>query len=128
MAIAIRKKIVGMRFYFFALASMLGCTSCQLIDSTEREYEALFKKQKMIIVPYTKEHAARHGLGFEILMKREEASKVRAPDSEEFRNLLKGQLTAERSLGNNYCPDGYNVDRVIYSKHWYTAIWVNCKQ
>ncbi len=115
------------RLKILILISMLGCAACQLIDSTTREYEALFKKQKMIIVPYTSEHIARHGLGFEILMKREEAWKVRAPESQEFRQILEGQLSIERSLGNNYCPNGYEIDRVINSKHWYMAIWVNCK-
>ena len=113
--------------YAVVLICALTCSSCQLFDPTVREYETLFKTQKMIIGPYTPEHAARNGPGFGVTMQPDEARKVNAPNSAEFRKMLEEQLSIERSHGKNYCPYGYEVDRTIYSKHWYTEIWVNCK-
>lgn len=103
------------------------CSACLSFDSTAQEYEKLFKSQKMIVKPATPEHVARNGLGFGITMKPEEASRVDPPNGAEFRKLLEEQLSRERLQGHDYCPNGYEIDRVNYFKHWYTEIWVNCK-
>ena len=98
------------------------CSGCQLFDPTMREYETLFKQQKMIIKPYLPEY----GSGFVVSMKPEEAAQLNLPNSPEFREMLEKQLSIERSQGKNYCPNGYVIDKVRYFKHWYTKIEVNC--
>ncbi|MEJ1959284.1 MAG: hypothetical protein WDM70_07530 [Nitrosomonadales bacterium] len=103
------------------------CSGCLFLDPSAREDETLFKTQRMIIKPFTVEVAARSGPGFEVTMKPDEASKINAPFSIEFKEMLTKQLVEERAKGNNYCPSGYVIDRIIYSRHWYAEIWVNCK-
>ncbi len=93
-----------------------------------REYEAQLEHQKMIIAPYSPEHASRHGPGFAVTMKREVAAQMAAPNGAEFMAELERQLNLERSRGNNYCPSGYAPVKIINSKHWYTEVWVDCNR
>jgi hypothetical protein len=77
----------------------------------------------MVIGPYS----ARYGAGFTITMKPDVARRVNAPQGSEFQEMLNRQLAVERSHGHDYCPNGYEIVRTIYSNHWYTEVWVDCK-
>lgn len=114
------------RIVLIALTCLL-CSACQLFDPTVKKYETMFEHQKMIIDPYSPEHAARHGPGFGITMEPNEARRVNAPNSAEFKAMLEEQLTKERLLGNDYCPYGYDIVKTLYFKHWYTEFWVDCR-
>lgn len=98
-----------------------------VLGSQAREYETLFKSQKMIINPYSAEAVSRYGPGFVVVMKPEEARTINAPNNMEFREMLTKQLSEERLQGKNYCPNGYEFTNIIYSMHWYTEISFSCK-
>lgn len=128
MAIPIAKKVTMIKLYFaLGFVTLFMCSACQLFDPAVQEYETQFKSQKMIISSYSSEYASKHGSGFVVMMESDVSHKMDAPNSMEFRDELAKQLSEERSHGNNYCPGGYEIHRIINFKHWYTNILVDCK-
>jgi hypothetical protein len=116
-----------LRAFLIFVSSTAIMSGCQLFDPQIREYERLLDTQKIVINPYSPEYSSRHGSGFVIYMRREEIRRLNAPYSEEFKAFLEKQLLAERSNGNNYCPDGYKFVDLIYFTHWYPTISFDCK-
>ncbi|HET7832327.1 MAG TPA: hypothetical protein VFK88_05130 [Gallionella sp.] len=109
--------------YGLALGALFMSSACQFYYADE----AILEHQKMIIDPYTPEVASKYGAGFVVTMRRDEAKKVKAPTSPEFKKMLEEQLAVERSLGHSYCPSGYEIKEIRYFAHSHTTINVDCK-
>ncbi|MBI5917945.1 MAG: hypothetical protein HY849_01040 [Nitrosomonadales bacterium] len=111
------------------MAVIFTLTGCPL-QITAPSWRALQKKletQEMVIEPYRDEASRRRGVvGFYVSMKASVASKMGAPNSEEFKKALEVQLQKERLDGNVYCPQGYSLyTNMVYGTD--ATILMDCK-
>jgi hypothetical protein len=112
-----------MRLNILTVVGILACSGCslELFDSK------MNSNGGFVIDPYTNEAVTRNGPGFVVTIKRDLDRRLGVPDGKAFKEMLEKRLAEDRVRGNDYCPYGYEIVRVLRFTHYHTVVWVNCK-